>query len=130
MKKIIVSITFICYLAVTCGIIVNFHYCMNRLSALQLFVSENKDCPECGMQIKKSHGCCRDEVKIIKMTVDQRTNSTVPFELPSLDAIANLPSPFITTPLINASEVKQYNNHSPPLLTEQDTYLENCVFRV
>ena len=82
------------------------------------------------MQIQKSHGCCRDEVKIIKMAVDQRTASTVTFELPSLDAIVYLPSTFITAPLFSAGEMKQYNNHSPPLLTEQDTYLVNRVFRI
>ena len=82
------------------------------------------------MQIEKSHGCCRDEVKIIKMAVDQRSTSTVTFELPSLDAIVYLPSPFITAPLISSGELKQYNNHSPPLLTEQDIYLENRVFRI
>ena len=130
MKKIVASITFVCYLAVTCGIIVNFHYCMNRLSALQLFVTENKECPECGMQIKKSHGCCRDEVQIIKMAVDQRTTSSVTFELPPLDAIVCLPSPFITAPLLNAGEKRHFHNHSPPLLTEQDSYLDNCVFRI
>lgn len=130
MKKIVASITFICYFAVTSGVIVNFHYCMDRLASLQWFVTGNKTCPKCGMHIVKSHGCCRDEVKIIKMEVDQRTASAVAFELPPLDAIAYLPSPFITAPLVNVGEARHYNNHSPPLLTEQDIYLDNCVFRI
>ena len=63
MKKIIASISFLCYLAVTSGVIVNFHYCMNRFASMQWFVAENKNCPTCGMKINKAHGCCRDEVK-------------------------------------------------------------------
>jgi hypothetical protein len=130
MKKIIASIAFLCYLTVTCGIIVNFHYCMNRLASLQFFVTENKTCPKCGMHIKKSHGCCRDEVKIIKMKVDQKAASNIVFELPALDVIDQVPSLFITASFYNVNETRHNHNHSPPLLTEQDTYLQNCVFRI
>ena len=130
MKKIIASIAFLCYLAVTSGIIVNFHYCMNRLASMQWFVAENKTCPTCGMHIEKSHGCCRDEVKIVKMKVDQKTTPSVIFELPSLTPLFHLPSLFIVAPFCNVNESRHYQNHSPPLLTEQDTYLQNCVFRI
>ena len=129
MKKIIASLAFICYLAVTSGVIVNFHYCMNRLASMQWFVVENTTCPTCGMHIQKSHGCCRDEVKIVKMEVDQKTTSNVSFELPALDIIDHVPSQFIVACSYNINETRHYNNHSPPLLTE-DTYLQNCVFRI
>jgi hypothetical protein len=130
MKKIIVSITLLCYLAVTCGIIINFHYCMNRFTSVQFFVTENKTCPRCGMHIIKSHGCCRDEVKIIKMKVDQKTASDISFELPALDVMGHFPSQFIVTSFFNVEETRHYKNHSPPLLSEQDTYLQNGVFRI
>jgi hypothetical protein len=103
---------------------------MNRLASMQFFVSENKTCPKCGMHINKSHGCCRDEVKIIKMEVDQRAASHIVFELPALDAIDQVPSQFIVASFYNVSETGHHKNHSPPLLTEQDTYLQNCVFRI
>jgi hypothetical protein len=130
MKKIIASIAFLCYLTVTSGILVNFHYCMNRLASMQFFVSENKTCSKCGMHINKSHGCCKDEVKIVKMQIDQKTTSYTSFEIPSLETLVTIPSEFITTSFINADYTKHYQNHSPPLLTEQDTYLDNCVFRI
>ena len=130
MKKAIASIAFICYLTVTSGLIVNFHYCMNRLASLQFFATENKTCPKCGMHIQKSHGCCRDEVKIIKMEVDQKVTSTMVFELPALDVIDHSPSDFIAASFYNVNETRHFHNHSPPLLTEQDTYLQNRVFRI
>jgi hypothetical protein len=83
-----------------------------------------------GMNIHKSKGCCRDEVKIIKMETDQKAASHIVFELPALDDLVYLPSQFITASFINVKETRHYQNHSPPLLTEQDTYLQNCVFRI
>ena len=82
------------------------------------------------MHFKKSHGCCRDEVKIIKMDVDQKATSNIVFELPAIDAIGQLPSEFIAASSYNIDETRHYQNHSPPLLTDQDTYLLNRVFRI
>jgi hypothetical protein len=130
MKKIIASITLLCYIAVTCGVVVNFHYCMDRLASTQLFAAESKVCGKCGMHTDNSNGCCRDEVKIIKMVDDQKANSYEAFELPALAPIPHLPSIFIIASLLNSKEPLHFNNHSPPLLTEQDTYLQNGVFRI
>jgi hypothetical protein len=103
---------------------------MNRLASTQFFVTESKKCARCGMNIHTSNGCCRDEVKIIKMEVDQKTSSSISFELPALEALVQTPSQFLVTSSINTGETRHYHNHSPPLLTEQDTYLQNCVFRI
>ncbi len=129
MKKVLVSVTLICYIAVTCGVVVNFHYCMNRLASVQLLVSESKVCGQCGMHIKKSHGCCHDEIKIVKVQDDQQKAQAVP-SLQVPDVIAVAPSAFIVVPFYNINELRHGHNHSPPLITEQDTYLQNCVFRI
>ncbi len=130
MKKLVLSIAFIAYLAVTTGVIVNFHYCMHRLDSWELFATETKECSRCGMETHKSNGCCRDEVKIVKMEVDQKVANPVSFEFPSLDILAGISSEFIRAPFVNSTEQRHHQNHSPPLLTEQDTYLLNCVFRI
>ena len=130
MKKIIASISFVCYLTVTSGVIVNFHYCMNRFASVQWFVAGNKNCPTCGMKINKAHGCCHDEVKVVKMEVDQKTTPAFTYELPSIDVVGHLPSEFIAAAFYNVDESSHFHNHSPPLLTEQDTYLQNGVFRI
>jgi hypothetical protein len=103
---------------------------MNRLASTQLFATEVKVCGKCGMDIHKSNGCCRDEVKIIKMEMDQKSGSHVSFELPALETLVQVPSEFIIALFVNSAEIRHYQNHSPPLLTEQDTYLQNCVFRI
>jgi len=130
MNKIIASVAFVCYLAVTSGVIVNFHYCMNRLASMQWFGVESETCSKCGMKSQKLHGCCRDEVKIVKMEVDQKTTPAISFDLPALDMIGQTPSLFIVASVFNTNETRHYHNHSPPLLNEQDTYLQNGVFRI
>jgi hypothetical protein len=103
---------------------------MDRLASTKLFAAESKICDQCGMHNKKSHGCCRDEVKIIQLKVDQKVASDISFELPASDAGAHLPSLFISTSFINAPETEHNKSHPPPLITGQDIYLQNCVFRI
>jgi hypothetical protein len=101
---------------------------MDRLASMELFASETKVCSKCGMHT--GNGCCRDEVKVIKMVVDQKTAPDISFELPALTALFDLPSQFIAASFINVEETGHYKNHSPPLLSEQDRYLQNGVFRI
>ena len=129
-KKLVTSIALVCYLAVSCGVVINFHYCMNRLASTQLFVSEKKFCDKCGMHTKKSNGCCHDEVKVVKLLQDQNTISGLSYNLPSIDATINIPSEFIDAAFHNIDEQKHFHNHSPPLLSAQDTYLQINVFRI
>ena len=130
MKKLLTSIALVCYLAVSCGIVINYHYCMHRLASARLFATEKKICGKCGMHTKKSNGCCHDEVKVVKLVQDQNTLSGFHFNLPSIDAVASTPSEYIAASFYNINEQRHYLNHSPPLLSEQDTYLQINVFRI
>ena len=130
MKKALLAILLVSYLAVSSGIVVNFHYCMNRLASTEWFAMESKQCGECGMNMQKSHGCCHDEVKVVKMEDDQKITSSVSFDLPTLDMPAQIPSEFISTSFYNCNVTANPDNHPPPLLSDQDTYIANCVFRI
>lgn len=103
---------------------------MDSLASTEIFGGENKTCDKCGMHITKSNGCCRDEVKIIKMVDDQKVTAYTSFELPALNAVVQLPSEFITASFVNANESRDFQNHSPPIPPGQDIYLQNCVFRI
>jgi hypothetical protein len=130
MKKAFASITLLCYLFVTCGITMNSHYCMNRLASVHLFETKAQRCGQCGMDIHKSEGCCRDEVTVVKLDQDQNKIPVVTYELPALDIIAVIPSVFISTAFQNIDVTRHFSNHSPPLLSASDTYLQNNVFRI
>jgi hypothetical protein len=130
MKKALIPVIMICYLAFSSGVMVNLHYCMNRLASTELFAIASEQCGKCGMDMHKAHGCCRDELKIVKMDDDQKVNPAVSFALPTLDQLVIVPSEFIITSFYNTPEDNHYSEHPPPLLTEQDTYIQNCVFRI
>jgi hypothetical protein len=130
MKKTAASIALFFYLLVSCGVVVNFHYCMDRLASVQFFKAESKICGKCGMDSDDAEGCCRDEIKVIRMQEDQQQNLQLAFVLQLPDVPINIPSAFIDEPFYNVDEARHWHNHSPPLLAAQDTYLRNCVFRI
>lgn len=130
MKNVIVSIVLACYLLVSTGVVINYHYCMKRLASTQLFGTEKKYCGKCGMHKKRSKGCCHDEVKVLKLKIDQNSFSAVTPSIPAIDDIAITPSQYIAALFYNINEQKHFHNHSPPLLSAQDTYLQINVFRI
>ena len=129
MKKSLASITLLVYLAFSCGVVINYHYCMGHLNSVKIFGKKSDKCGTCGMHIGKKHKCCGDESVVIKVQDDQQISQTV-HSLAVADAVATIPSEFIITPFYNNDVSRHNQNHSPPLITEQDTYLQNCVFRI
>ena len=79
----------ICYLGVTTGVVINFHYCMEKLASAKLFDTKSKKCGKCGMHMEDADGCCRDEVKIVKMEEDQQVTVDFSYSLPSIEALTN-----------------------------------------
>ena len=128
MKKILSTITVFVYFAVTCGVMVNFHYCMDRYSSFKFYSAADDKCDLCGMNTK-TNGCCRDEIKILKLDGDQKV-SEVFFSFYEVSPLQITPSGFICSAFYSVPVSGHFNNHSPPLITMQDTYLQNCVFRI
>lgn len=130
MKKFLATILLFVYLVFSCGVVINFHYCMDRLASTSIFGGESKYCGKCGMHADDSDGCCRDEVKVVKLDQDQQKAQTLDLVFTAPQAMHLVLSDFICQPFQNANPTGHYHNHSPPLLTKQDTYLQNGVFRI
>ena len=116
------------YFAVTTGFTVSVHYCMNKQVAVELGYSVTKDCGKCGMSIEKSDGCCKNDVHVVKMQTD---HNAAKFISPDF-SLAILPVSFeegLASSLFSSLHESYPLAHGPPL-SEQDTYLLNCVFRV
>lgn len=120
------------YFAVSSGVIVNMHYCMNRFASADFgFAASQKECGKCGMHKDKSQGCCHDEVKLVKIEDDQNKSMQMAFDFTSVKTVATIPSVFIATSFYNDNKEGSYHtDHSPPIPNEQDTYLWNNVFRI
>jgi len=82
------------------------------------------------MEIHRSGGCCRDEVQIVKLDENQQKSQHVTFEFAQLEVPEIVPSEFITAAIQDTPGKRYFLNHSPPLLSAQDTYLQNNVFRI
>ena len=131
MKKITVIIIAVLYFAVSSGMIVNLHYCMNRFASADFALNKTESkCNMCGMHKAKSHGCCHDEVKLVKLEDDQNKSAQVSFDFAAFQSIAIIPSQFIVASFYNADEANFNTDHSPPLLNQQDIQIKNCVFRI
>lgn len=81
------------------------------------------------MDIHDSKGCCRDEVKVLKLVQDHNKLPVVSYQISAPEIISVTLSDFIIASLKKNAK-HRFNNLSPPLLSEQDTYLQNNVFRI
>lgn len=128
MKKVLASILLLLYVTVSSGIVINLHYCMNRLDSAKLGVVKSEVCNKCGMATDELNSCCHNEVKIIKIQDVQKINE-LNYNFISFKAIAAYHSYLFVEQLSAVNGYSFINNHSPPI-NKQDTYLVNCVFRI
>ena len=130
MKKGLAVISFIIYLAATSGIIINAHYCMKSLVSVKLFETSVDKCGQCGMEMHNNPGCCHDDTRFLKLVQDQVKVPGIVFELPPPESVPAEEHSLMEASLFNFKTERHFLNHSPPLLSAQDTYLELQVFRI
>jgi len=101
---------------------------MGRFASAELYKQPAKSCSTCGMRVKNPR-CCHDEVKLIKLqNAHQHSSLAYSHEI--------IPSSLVTTfhrvAFTLTTEKGSINKitHSPPLISQQDTYLQNSVFRI
>lgn len=72
MKKSFVILLLLIYSVSTIGATINMHYCMNQFAGWSFSSEKKEKCAKCGMT---NTGCCKDEKKQIKLTLDQQKSS-------------------------------------------------------
>lgn len=129
MKKFAAAILLLIYFAVSTGFVINLHYCMDKVAAVEMGESHSDECATCGMPLTDKESCCRNEVKVVKLYQDLVPAYSVIFELASLPAIITSLH-YLTIPFQNSAHHITYWSHAPPFISKQDTYLTNRVFRL
>ena len=128
MKKVFAAIVLLAYFTVSTGFTVNLHYCMSQFASWDIGHSENEKCGTCGMKVKKSSGCCKNEVKVVKLQQDVISAPAVTYNF-SIAALSIHSFELLSiAPSILEREYVSPLAHGPPLLSEQDIYLRNGVF--
>lgn len=120
-------IVLLVYFLVSSGFAVSVHYCMNKVDGISFGTSRTETCGKCGMHVEDAGGCCKDEVKVIKLQADQLVSQMV---VPGFEF-----SPAIITnaPLVSeqgkfAQQISIPVAHGPPLPVK-DIHILHCVFR-
>ena len=128
MKKLLALVTLFLYVAVSTGFVVSVHYCMDKMSSLQLGDVRYHKCFKCGMPVSDNKGCCKDEVKVVKLQMDQIVASLAKtdFALPPA-VVATIRIALV--PVIDALTKTGTVVHGPPL-SGQDICRHNRVFRI
>lgn len=127
MKKLVVSILAVFYLASAVGATVHLHYCMDKLINWSLTKADGDKCDKCGM--KKDGGCCKDELKLVKNNTDQKTAEAI--QIPQFVTNESQP-PFINTSefYFSFSIIKKLVSHAPPISSDDDKLIRICVLRI
>lgn len=129
MKKLLASIVLLVYFTVSTGFVVSMHYCMNKFDSVQVGLPKSETCGKCGMHTEDSGGCCRDEVKVVKLQQDTQVAKVLiaSFTL----VLAELPlSQHLHLPFQNFEQAHVVSATGPPLLSSPPIFLSNRVFRI
>lgn len=102
---------------------------MNKFESVKVGNAASEVCGKCGMHTEDSDGCCRDEVKVVKLEIDKQVAKVL---APSLALLpVELPlSQHLVLPFQNFEQADVVANTGPPLLSSPPIYLSNRVFRI
>jgi hypothetical protein len=128
MKKGLSIILLVTYFVVSTGFTVNLHYCMDKLQSWEFVATEKDKYDQCGMD-KKENACCHDEVKVLMLQQDISKVQASAYNF-SLPVLVSYTTSYLLLPFKNVNTTRLFFFHSPPLISKQDTYLDNCVFRI
>lgn len=130
MKKVFISILAVVYLVASAGVMMQRHYCMNRLVGWSLSQEQDEMCNRCGMdKSDKKKGCCTDETIKVKISDDQQSNFTTVLFEPPVYPVTHDHTGYES--LLPVSSLHQHlYDHGPPGNLKVPVFLRNNVFRI
>lgn len=130
MKRLLTLFIALIYLVMSTGFVMNSHYCMGKLSSVELGRSEVKKCI-CGMRIDstKKNKCCHSKIEVVKLEDSHKLTTSTIGSINFLEAV--IPH-FYVEPVLytNVYTANQYLKKLPPNLNKQDTYKHIGVFLI
>jgi hypothetical protein len=132
MKRFLVTILSILYMASAMGATVHIHYCMGEKVGAGFIHKDTHRCAKCGMvKTTSDNGCCKDEHKTLKTSEHQLAKAILDVQL---QAPASLPVVFDHSRAVFAGSFAASRTglyYTPPLLWRScPLYLLHCNFRI
>ncbi len=127
MKKLFAIMVAFLYLAFSCGLVVNMHYCMGELAEISYHSSpKSDDCGYCGME---DSDCCHDDLKVFKPDDIHKNSLVVKFEIPAFSGLIT------GTYTYNTDRERQEIGNlayfkDPPLYESPSRNILHAVFRI
>lgn len=130
MKRLLNLFIALIYLVMSTGFVMNSHYCMGKLSSIELGRSEVKKCI-CGMRIDstKKNKCCHSKIDVVKLEDSHKSTTSTIVSTNFIEAV--IPQFYVEPELFtNAYTANQYLKKLPPNLNKQDTFKRIGVFLI
>jgi hypothetical protein len=131
MKRFLVTILAVLYMAGAMGATVHIHYCMGEPVGASLIHDDEHLCGKCGMKTAtQKKGCCKDEQKTFKAADHQLAKASFDF--------SHQPALVPTPPVCNGYAATVFTvvsrniaiSHSPPFVRKCPIYLLGQNFRI
>ena len=73
LKRIFTIFIVFAYGLFSSGLVIDAHFCMGKLASVDWTSASSNSCAKCGMS---KTGCCKDEVKVVKLDDSHQLSST------------------------------------------------------
>lgn len=127
MKRLAAICLSLVYLAMVSGVVVNTHYCMGKVASVAIGHSDSDRCDDCGMA---NTGCCKDEVKVLKVSDTHSASSAhIQFEkFEPLQSSINFDADLAFSSMVAGQTII---DKGPPLVLDgRDHCILHRVFRI
>jgi hypothetical protein len=128
MKRHIAIFLAFFYLLFSTGLVVNTHFCGDKLSGISFFQAGKGCC--CGKEMKKK-SCCKDEISNLKISDTHQSSENLRIS-PLKIIFLSVPTYTYNSLLINKIEKKEvisFTDSSPPP-NNIPIFLRDCVFLI
>lgn len=130
MKKFILLIVSIAYFVSTSGASIHFHKCMGKIVSWDFHGEKSDTCDECGMHKNMAGNCCKDDVKVLKISNDQFLKVSVVNIFSLSDHVLPVSFFVMKAPIVRALSF-QNKNIFPPLLSSSTNFSAMyCTFLI
>lgn len=128
MRRFLIIIFTLLYVATTAGVTLRVHYCMGEFESWGIGYNHSEKCGKCGMD-EAGNACCKDEVKFLKNASNQKVTELV-FKFIPL-GLGSLVSSFVERPFaISCVLAKGQVINVPHRGCSTAVYIRNHIFRI